>query len=86
MASLKKSLHFSPRGHFFALQMVKLSSLHDDQWPDEALHHYHSIDLVIALQMGQSLSFPDILEEEMCDVAWRDGFVKGYVICYHHRW
>jgi hypothetical protein len=32
--------------HFLALQLVKLSSLHDDQWPDEAVQQFHSIELV----------------------------------------
>jgi hypothetical protein len=31
--------------------MVSFSSLHDDERPDEVLHQFHSIDLVIPLQM-----------------------------------
>jgi hypothetical protein len=51
VASLK-ICHFRVRdGPFFALQMVYFSSLHDEGRLDDALHQFHSIELVNALGM-----------------------------------
>jgi hypothetical protein len=46
---------FDRDGQFLARQMVKLSSLHDEGEPDDALHQLHSIELVIAVQTGVSM-------------------------------
>jgi hypothetical protein len=50
------SVIFRHDGPILALQMVKLSSLHVEGRFDDALHQLHSIELVIALRMGVSLS------------------------------
>jgi hypothetical protein len=37
--------------HFLTTLANSFSSLHDDERPDEVLHQFHSIDLIIPLQM-----------------------------------
>jgi hypothetical protein len=49
--------------HFLALQMVNFSSLHDEGRPDDALHQFHSIELVIALRMVVSWWILDFIIE-----------------------
>jgi hypothetical protein len=41
---------------FFTVKTVNVSSLHDEGRLDDALHQFHSIELVNALQMGVSWS------------------------------
>jgi hypothetical protein len=63
VASSKNRFIFHRDGHFFALQMVNFSSLHDDQWPAEVCHQFHSIELVIALRMVISWSNLDFISK-----------------------
>jgi hypothetical protein len=46
------SVIFRHDGQFFARQMVKLSSLHDEGGPAEVFYHHRRDILVIALQMA----------------------------------
>jgi hypothetical protein len=52
---MKKSGHFLTalvtEGQFLALQMVKLSSLHDEGRPADVFYHHRRVTLVNALPM-----------------------------------
>jgi hypothetical protein len=52
VASSKIWSFFDRDGQFLALQMDNFSLLHDEERLAEVCHQLHSIELVIALQMG----------------------------------
>ena len=60
VSSNNRRVIFSPPlitdGHFLALNIVNFSFLHDEGRLDDALHHFHSIELVNALRMVVSWS------------------------------
>jgi len=56
VASLKFRVVFGRDDPFFALNIVNFSFLHDEGRLDDALHHFHSIELVNALRMVVSWS------------------------------
>ena len=54
MASSKNRSFFRRDDPFFTLQMVNFSFQHDEGRLNDALHQFHSIELVNALRMGVS--------------------------------
>ena len=71
MVSLKFRSIFDRDDQFVTVKMVKLSSLHDEGGPVEALHHFHLIELVNALRMV-ILSWSILAFLDMVIIVWRE--------------